>query len=1028
MEKAFLRQVAQLFVNDNLDDYTFVFPNRRSSLFFLKHLGELKKKPLFAPKVFTIDNLFDYLSDLERADDIILTFRLWKEYRTIQEKLLKEAGQKEDDIVLEDVDSFFQWGKIILSDFNDVDQYMVDASKVFKNVEDYSQLRADPSAYLEKSQIDALRRIGDFSSGLFDKEKAQRKYLEIWNMLLPLYRAFKESLEKDSIAFPGMLARSVAEGVCNCSSNPSLSEKLARIGKAVFIGFSAPTECEKVLMRYFKKEGGLFYWDFYSDWIKAPHNRSSHLISKCVDEFPSTRPIAGNGGWDKDQCSFNLIPASGATEQALIVNWLLNKMAIEGADTIDTAVVVSDEQLLLPLLEVLSQKDFNITMGYPLKATSTASFVFTLFNLHTRSQKSENEILFPGEVFISLLGHPFIKELDIDSANIAIDHIRNSNLYLISTSEFEAEKPFGLDKDDTIVKVLHKMIPSSGMYKECGSDSISAEILEYQRNIFEYLVGCGHISLMEKTFLKVYLGILDRISASKVGFDDPRTVYSIIRSSIKTALVPFKGEPLGGIQIMGALETRVLDFKRVIFLSFNDGTYPASGEISSCIPYFLRKGYGLPTYEDDNSISAYNFYRLIQRADDVYMIYDTANTDSLHSKEESRFVKQLKYDFGVKFKLLDFKFPLPAEGSSFTNDIEVGTADCEQLGRFFSDFCEEGQTPKYFSASSLNTYLECQRKFFFQKALGLKEDDDLSDEVGAAGFGSIYHNCMQHIYDEFKGLTLSPETMEKILSDIKNEKYLDCLVSNAFKDELKVGRIDGQNLLIGQLVKTYIRQTIAADISKAKASKYTLLGNEYEINKNLGEEFGNSFFTGKLDRLEVCSDVPRICDYKTGVFLDVDTVLGRYLESNNFTVSEGDHYLPFKELEEGAGKFGNKKVDDLFEVQLQRMFGATATRKKYDSILFQMFVYALLYRAEGHSSAYFDLSIYQLRILDKCGPVTIRISNSQLDKFAQRLKDLLEEIKSVAAAPGTKIKVCKDDKNCNYCEFNKYCRRVKDDN
>lgn len=1017
-----------MFKEDHLEDYTFVFPNRRSSLFFLKYLGEMKDEPFFAPRVFTVDELFDYLSDLERADDITLTFRLWQKYRDLQEKRLKAAGQEKDEIVLEDADSFFQWGKIILSDFNDVDQYMVDASRLFKNVEDYSQLRVDPSEYLEKSQIEALSRIGNIGSGLLDKEKAKRKYLEIWNMLFPLYKSFKESLEKDGIAYPGMLARSVAERIAYCSHNPSLSDKLTKSRKVVFIGFSAPTECEKVLMRYFKKEGGLFYWDFFSDWVKAPHNRSSQLISKCLDEFPNSWPADWSGGWEKDRCRYNLVPASGSTEQALIVNWLLNKMKKEGAKSIETAVVLSDEQLLLPLLEVLEQNEFNITMGYPLKATSTASFIFTLFNLHTRSQKSGKEILFPGEVFISLLGHPFIKELDVVSANNAISHIRKSNLYLISISEFDSEKPFGLDKDNQIVKVLRKMVPSSGMYKENKSASLSSKILEYHRNIVECLVACGHISSMEKTFLKVYMGILDRISASEAKFDEPKTIYSIIRSSIKTALVPFRGEPLGGIQIMGALETRALDFERVIFLSFNDGTYPATGEISSCIPYFLRKGYRLPTYEDDNSISAYNFYRLIQRASEVYMVYDTANTDSLRSKEESRFVKQLKYDFGVSFKFLDFKFPLPAAGSRFTNDIEAVAADCEELGRFFSDICKDGREPKYFSASSLNTYIECQRKFFFQKALGLREDDDLTDEVGAAGFGSIYHNCMQHIYDQFKGKELSLEPLKQTLLDVKDEEYLDSLVGNAFKEELKVGRLDGQNMIIGQLVKTYIRQTIAADISKAKDRKFTLLGNEYEIKKNLGEEFGNSFFIGKLDRLEVCSDVPRICDYKTGTFLHVDTVLINYLASKNFMVSAGNHYLPFKELEEGPGKVGKKLTDDLFGVQLQRMFGSAVKREKYDSILFQMFVYALLYRSEGHSSPFFDLSIYQLRILDKCGPVTVRISNGQLDRFAQRLKELLEEIRSVATSPGTRIKVCKDDSNCKYCDFNKYCRRVKDDN
>ncbi len=247
MEKAFLRQVAQLFVNDNLDDYTFVFPNRRSSLFFLKHLGELKKKPLFAPKVFTIDNLFNYLSDLEVVDDLTLVFRLWKSYKDIQTDFQLKAGVKAEEVKIENIDEFISWGAIILSDFNDVDQYMVDARQLFMNVKDISKLKSDTSILSER-QFKALARISDIKARVGDKEKVKR-YLEIWDMLLPLYQSFRNSLASDGIAYSAMMYREVAEQLRKIDENPGFGSRLAKLKKVVFIGFSAPNECEKELMR-----------------------------------------------------------------------------------------------------------------------------------------------------------------------------------------------------------------------------------------------------------------------------------------------------------------------------------------------------------------------------------------------------------------------------------------------------------------------------------------------------------------------------------------------------------------------------------------------------------------------------------------------------------------------------------------------------------------------------------------------------------------------------------------------------------
>ena len=1039
MDTAFLRQVASKFVNDNLDDYTFVFPNRRSSLFFLKHLRKLKlereKKPLFAPRFFTIDKLFDYLSDLERVDDLTLTFCLWEEYHRLQEEYQRKEGVKEGDMKFEDVDSFFLWGKIILSDFNDVDQYMVPASRLFKNVEDYNCMKVEPSSFLSEEQIEALKKLFPVGDAVMHLTDARKDFLRLWEMLLPLYTGFRKSLSDEHIAYPGMLCRQVAEDVASIDKEPNcrLKNKLNVLGKVVFIGLSAPTKAEKVLMRYFQKEGGLFFWDFYSDWIKAEQNRSSRLISSCVKEFPNSLPLMDNGGCSEGKCKFVQIPASGATGQAIIANELLKETGKEeetgkeGESAIETALVVSDESLLLPILETIEQKNYNVTMGYPLKATSTASFFINLFNLHLRCQKTLGEMLFPGELFMSLLGHPFIKDTEPVSAGIASNKIRSSNLYLIGTAVLDSEEQIGLPKENRLVRFLKKLLPEENMFKANAPSDICSNIISHYRSVTKELLSFRRFSPEEKMFLKTFLEILEKISAAKVPFNDERTIYSVIRASIKTAMVPFKGEPLKGLQIMGALETRALDFERVIFLSFNDGTYPASGESSSCIPYFLRKFFELPTYEDDNSISAYNFYRLIQRASEVYMIYDTSNTDSLRSKEESRFIKQLKYDFGITPEIYDFKFPLPSAGMQFTGDLVMTDNDRKSLGCFFSDLNQSDKV-KAFSPSSLNAYLGCQRRFFLEKIMGIREESDFSDVVEASTFGSIFHFCMEKIYENYKGKLITPDVMNRIKTDLKRDSNLENLILEAFKN-MKIPRIDGQNKIIEKSVIEYIWRTLKADTSKAEKDSFILVETEREPKDkyiNLGNGFFNSYFTGKIDRLEEIDGVPRICDYKTGTFLKPDKPLSAFLDKEGFQCSSGKHYLPFKEMPEGKFQKGINKDKDIFEYNLDKIF-SPSNRDEYYSILFQMFVYALLFREEEEKRDFYDLSVYQLRILGKCGPITIRITDSQLDRFASRLKDLVCQIRKLAEVPNSRITVCTNDNNCKYCYFNIYCRRVKNE-
>ncbi len=980
MENAFLRQVADRFAGKSLQEYTFVFPNRRSGLFFLKHLGEMAAGPLFAPRVLEISRLMDYLSELRTIDDLEQIFRLWKIYSKHHN---------------ESIDDFMSWGRIILSDFNDVDQYMADASQLFANIKDLNALKSDTSI-LTSVQLEALRRIADIKEKVQPHEDTKRRYLDIWDSLYPLYTEFRESLEKDGVAYSGMQYRQVAESLRNPSE--SLQKKIDVLGKVVFVGFSAPSECEKALMRCFQKWGGSFYWDFYSDMIKAPQNRSSLLISKCLDEFPSAFPISSDGGLGKKDCVYNVVAASGAGEQALIASRILSKIKATGAKDMDIAIVVSDESLIIPLLEYLNCNEVNITMGYPLRASEAASFFFTLADLGLRSCKSGAQILFPGEILISILNHPYIKQIDAQESSRVCNLVLKSNLYMLDSETLMAESPFGLDPAGKLSQMLRLIAPKADMFEQEGKDPTDG-ILSYLNDIAEHLE--KHLSLHQRNFLGRYVDILDRIKSSGIRFNKRRTLYSAIRSAVRTASVPFSGEPLKGVQIMGPLETRVLDFDKIIFMSFNEGTYPASGESSSSIPYFLREAFNLPTYKNENSISAYNFYRLIQRASEVYMIYDTSNTDPLKSKEESRFIKQLKYDFGVSIRYPRFKIPVPSSSKTNQESLVMTEEDRLSLSGFFSDLKPSDAAPRHFSASSLNAYIDCQRRFFFSKILGLSDEDELSDTVEANTFGSIYHYCMEHIYKECSSgglpVDLDAQAARSIESAVRKDGYLDNLILRAFDSQMHVHRIEGQNLMIRDSVKKYIFQTLGKDEAKAEIA-YRMLDAEKQISCETDAQLSHAYIKGVIDRLETCGGIPRICDYKTGKFYDK------------------------KDLESGK----TKTLDGNIEGLLDEMFCTDKRRTHYHSVLFQLFFYALLYRLHTGIKPPYTLSVYQLTMLEKFGPITNEISEDQLDLFRGRLEELLARIRKKATAEGSVMEVCTDTGNCTYCDFNKYCRRVRD--
>lgn len=1119
MKMEFLREVAKIFSNPSLlkignvnpnylQRFTFVFPNKRSMAFFRKYLGEEYGKinrapdgspmPVFSPGMYTTSDLFSDLSGLQTADYLTLIVELWKCYTGVQKKHAAAAGVAAADFKEEPLDDFIFWGDLILSDFSDVDQYLVDAKQLFTNLKDINELNSDFSWMSEKQRNAAERLTGvkDFwkrvttgmnggnaAGGLTDGNKGEsykKRFLDTWEILYPLYIHYRDTLKSKGIAYGAMQYRAVAEAISSSALKLGASDndesdvvvrKLEALGSAVFVGFSAPNNCEKTLMRFFRDKqnadgspAGYFYWDYFSEMIKAPQNKSSRLIESCVDEFPSNPAIPFTGspesaaedgsvsaGAGPNGCTFDVYPVSGNIGQTLAASEILKKIcsgydyAAPGFDlrgeALKTAVVIADENLLLPMLSAVpagfrdekGRPCVNITMGYPLAATGVASLANLLSALHTTLRVKNGRTMLYGNVLLDLLTHSYVKSINENDAERLRKHIIDSNKFFIESGEFEdgfENLPdvnghmHSLHLSAEFKEFLKLLIPAGIMASSEENGGLISAIVEYQSVVLDYV--SNYVSVSEKGYIFQYTDVLNSLKGNNLSIVLPRSAYSIIRKTVGNLSVTFKGEPLMGLQIMGALETRALDFENIIYLSFNEGMFPKNGEQKSCIPYFLRKSFGLPTYETQDSISAYNFYRMIQRAKRVCFVYST-DSEGMKVGEESRFIKQLRYDFGVRPAYHNVNLPMPENFSVSYNKVEKREEDVKLIIGNYFDSEPNAKGSRHFSASMLNSYIDCPLRFYFENILGVEVEADLTESVDGSVFGSIFHKSMQLIYNSYTEKLgtkiISGKFLEKVMKDLfpacktdgsfsgNGSEQLNDFIADGFRDALQVDMIEGENLVIRELVERYVYNTLAADFKRAnEIGQFSFMGTEVMIlDKYLGANF-IAFF----DRIERGPDgAVRISDYKTGNFKP--DVINQYY-------SENEHASIINDDEMGG------VLDALFDMS----GGRDVSRK----ILMQLFIYAMMWDEYGKKSEQDKIAdagkdiyvtIYPVRKIKSQGLVTLKVTHGNIAAFKIRLAALLNDIRS-NAGQNAEFKMCVSKEPCNYCDYAGICSRGSEKN
>ena len=833
MMNGFLQQVAQIYLDkmgDGIADCCFVFPNRRSSLFFRKYLGEKLPKPMFSPTLTTINNLFAQISGLKVADKISLLIDLYQEYN------------------LSTFDEFVFWGDIILNDFDDIDKYLVDAEKLFTNIKDLHDLDGGYE-FLSDEQIKAIKSFW----GTFNKYAGgpkEKEFISLWDSLYGIYTRFRKRLQAKGEAYEGMIYRSVAEDV---KCRRELPEALKRYRKIIFVGLNALNECEKALLTYLKKEGVAdFYWDFYGDEITDEANKSSLFMKENVLQYPSLYPLPdGQKGINLAEREIKVIGVPSAVRQAKYLQQIL-----QGLDPFATSIVLPDENLLFPVLNSIPEEieEINVTMGYSLKNSQVASFMGHLAPLWKKAKEINGVTHFYHANVVALLGHKYIQDMDGvgEKAREIRKQMIESNMIFAPATLFEG---------DDLIGFIFKQRPDS--------------MADYQIALLEELQ--KGLDPLDKEFVLGYFKCINRLKGFNLSIKD-ETWFKLLAQLVSAISIPFNGEPLSGLQIMGPLETRALDFENVIILSCNEGKFPSRSVSNSFVPYNLRKGFGLPNYEFQDSISAYHFYRSIYRAKRVYMMYDTRTEGVNRSGEVSRFVKQLKYHHGANIteKVVTYKID---SGPSGNIKVEKSDEIIEKL------------LEHNFSASSLNMYIDCPLKFYFQVVEKIKEEDEVTEQVEANVFGTMFHEVMQKIYEPYCGEIISSQMIDKWMKD---KEMIQELIRNAFANEMKIKNIEGKNKIVEALIFRYVLKTLEQDRKKAPFI-FTSVEERCFVKATLPGSGAEVKFFGIIDRRDGVDENDRIVDYKTGGYSiewkEVGDMFDRPADKRGYTALQMMFYL-----------------------------------------------------------------------------------------------------------------------------------------
>lgn len=937
-------------------DICIVTPNRRAGLFLRKHMASSVKKPLWAPDILSIEEFINRISGFTAIDKLVLLFEFYRIYTDVE----KEGA--------EDVDTFLSWAPALLNDFEDVDAAMADRSKLYDYLTD-------------------IRYIDTWNPDGSPLTAFQQQYLSFIKKLQVYHEKLADHVINKKLAWQSLSTRAVAEKFQRGDTG-SLQWR-----KVVFAGFNALTKAEETIISTLLKQGKAEYiTDSDPYYVKDTGHEAGRFIRKYSKKFSIQSDHDQKSFFDKMTKKIRIYGVAKNVNQARLAGNLINDRPELTTDE-NTAVVLANEALLIPVLNAIPPKvnDINVTMGYPIIKTNMYGFFDSLFHLLLQAINEDDK---PGlRYYHKDISRFFSNGLcgllwDVNDGEKQtgrfINSITASNLSFFSFGEMvslagqnnDFARAFGflngIDKEDS--KNVTDLFLDITVKLE---DALRKKAALQGNNIVQtsFYVDFESLYYFARMFRKI-----NTLLSEFQSFNSLKTLYRFFKQSSSEMNLSFTGEPLQGLQVMGMLETRCLDFKNIVLLSVNENILPKSKSMQSFIPFEVKKSFGLRIYQEQDAIYAYHFYRLLQRAENIFVIYNT-QTEDIGSSEKSRFLTQLQYElprYNPNTIISEEIISIPAKTGLSGGSIIIEKSD-DIMHRLYE------MARKGFSPSALGSYINCPLQFYFSKVASIKEADVVEETMEASTIGSVVHSVFEKLYKPYEGKVLNPSITREMLS------RLNISLQEAFKENYSGGNLlTGKNYLMFHLIKRYIENILDAErrflleIDK-NGQVLQLAGLEQLVQGKLvidnhDKNVPEINIRGKADRIDRLDQVVRISDYKTGRVDRKDLLIG-------------DWSATITDVEKGKA--------------------------------FQLLCYAWMYHKQFPEEAFISAGIISVRNPQK-GFQSLLLPDGQEVLVSDQLLEFesyLCELVSMIIDAGIAFSQTNDAKTCTFCNYKTVCNR-----
>jgi len=953
--KSFLSHIAdQITLEDipHLADWCYVFPSKRSGIFYADILQKKFKGHVYwSPEILGIEDFVYKNTDRIPSDDISLVFKLYKVYKVLEPNL--------------DFEKFYSWGEILLSDFDEIDRNLVNSKELYEGLKDFTQIE---ETFGDSEEV--LKAYGEFIQLFSDNPETEliRRFTRNWRKIYQVYKRFNEAIETDNSWYKGKLFKKLAEDMSGDSY--ALPYK-----KVIFAGFNALSRSEEQIILTLLENGtGEIYWDSDKLYMANDLEEAGYFLRNYKKRWKYTGVHWVETNMLEDDKEIQFIGCPKLVTQSKFAGKIVKENDLSTSGT-DTALVLSDENMLIPVLHSVNTPEVNVTMGYPFRNTSLYQFITEVIRLQQEGVQRSDDT-YSGDQVLVLLKNTLVSPVFTQKSERIASWIRKEKMRRVSSAELL--KLCG----DSWLKLI--FLSTDDAFRLL--DNVSQFLVK----LFYFLKDSAQAEENLTSTEIVYHGVknLQRFSENLRDQEfrpSLRFLSKLFQESFRSLKIPFSGEPLAGLQIMGFLETRALDFKNVVILGANENKIPRTTLGQTYIPYIARKAFGLPTFEEQEAIYAYHFKRLIQRAEKVYIIYDTeVGVDG--SGEKSRFLRQLLYrtrSSKSKLKVVEKTVIVPFSSPEDPKAITITKTDdvLARLDRFVSTGQEDHPV---LSPTALVTYIDCKLRFYLRYVARVPEVEAGMEEIDRRVFGQILHLALEKVYKPYVGMILEEEN----LREMARKDSIQQAVRTAL-EELSLIRkgygLGGKDLLMESVIRRLILKVLEKDMQSAPIE---LIDVEKRLRVDIKLSNGIKVSLGgvvdRIDRIQHGSeDFVRVIDYKSG---KVDM-----LGPTKANIEDPEEYLqPY--FEDGRYRSG-----------------------------FQAYYYTALMRGMNGNSTY-KSAIYELRKMSS-GMRYLRsgkeIPRELLESFSRKTRKLVEEIYN----PGISFSQTEDIKKCVFCPYNTICER-----